>query len=197
MMTASALNIDIKFHEIDLFKNENRREFYRKINPLQKVPALQVGDTKILDSHAIALYLCQIAKEQNLYPENPIMRAKVNQMLFFNSGTLFRIDSYILTKYFAGQWPVSETTIEEWYSALDFLEYQLKDDWLTGNKVLLCDICTVAVVTSVLQLVPLTQRHERVQKWIENFQHLNFYVINKRGLLRLNSYINAFKAIHA
>lgn len=31
MMTASALNIDIKFHEIDLFKNENRREFYRKV----------------------------------------------------------------------------------------------------------------------------------------------------------------------
>lgn len=60
---------------------------------------MQVGDTKILDSHAIALYLCQIAKQQILYPENPIMRAKVNQMLFFNSGTLFRIDNYILVSY--------------------------------------------------------------------------------------------------
>ncbi|CAH2089097.1 unnamed protein product [Euphydryas editha] len=196
MMTASVLNIDIQFHKIDLFKNENRSEFYRKINPLQKVPALQVGDTKILDSHAIAMYLCQIANEQILYPENPILRAKVNQMLFFNSSTLFRVDSYILSKYFARQWPVSKTVIEEWYSALDYLEYQLKDDWLTGNKVLLCDICAVAVVTSVLPLIPLTERHERVQQWIENFQHLKYYDINRRGLLKLNSYIDAFKDTH-
>lgn len=37
MMTASALNIDIKFHEIDLFKNEHRQEFYRKVRVIIKI----------------------------------------------------------------------------------------------------------------------------------------------------------------
>nr|XP_026492644.1 glutathione S-transferase E14-like [Vanessa tameamea] len=190
MMTASILNIDIEFHKIDLFKNENRTAFYREINPLQKVPAMQVGDLKIVDSHAIALYLCQVAGDKYLYPQDPALRAKVNQMLFFNSSTLFRIDSYIMSNYFARQ-PVNETTVEEWYTALDYLEYNLKDNWLVGNKMLLCDICAVAVVTSMLPLFPLIKRHKRVKQWIENFQCLPFYDINRRGLVNLRMCINA------
>ncbi|XP_050352192.1 glutathione S-transferase E14-like [Nymphalis io] len=191
MMTASILNIDIEFHKIDLFKNENRTDFYREINPLQKVPAMQVGDLKIIDSHAIALYLCQVVNDENLYPQDPAIRAKVNQMLFFNSSTLFRIDSFIMSKYFARQWPINKTTVEEWYTALDYLEYNLKDTWLAGSKMLLCDICAVAVVTSVLPLFPLTKRHERVKQWIAKFQCLPFYDINRRGLVNLRMRIDS------
>ncbi|XP_046970298.1 glutathione S-transferase E14-like [Vanessa cardui] len=196
LMTASILKIDIEFHKIDLFKNENRTDFYREINPLQKVPALQVGDLKILDSHAIALYLCQIADDKDLYPQDPALRAKVNQMLFFNSSTLFRIDSYIMSKYFARQ-PVNKTTVEEWYAALDYLEYNLNDNWLGGNKMLLCDICAVAVVTSMLPLFSLTKRHKRVKQWIENFQCLPFYDINRRGLVNLRMCIDAINNVRA
>lgn len=67
-----------------------------QINPLQKVPALAVKDTIICDSHAIAIYLCQLANDCHLYPVEPIERAKINQLLFFNSSTLFRIDSKLM-----------------------------------------------------------------------------------------------------
>lgn len=57
----------------------------------------------------------------------------------------------------------------------------------------LCDICVVTVVTSMCVLVPLTQRHHRVQQWVKRFESLPFYEINKRGLSDLNNYVMAMK----
>lgn len=142
-MTASMLSVPMKIHDIDLFKGENRTEFYKKvltlltndlkkflklrwklvlkllpwsvltswltvtifidlpnlhtfqINPLLKVPALQVDDHIITDSHAIALYLCQEFGGHMLYPQDVIIRSRVHQMMFFNASTLFPIDSAI------------------------------------------------------------------------------------------------------
>ncbi|CAH0724143.1 unnamed protein product, partial [Brenthis ino] len=164
------------------------------INPLQKVPAMVTNDTNVCDSHAIAIYFCQLVNDYSLYPEDRVQRAKINQILFFNSSTLFRIDSELMSTFFAGHWPMGEMKLEEWYSALDFLEFLLnKNNWLAGNKIHLCDICVVTVVTSMCLLVPLTQRHPRVQQWVKLFESLPFYDINKRGLCALNNYIMAMK----
>lgn len=67
-----------------------------QINPLQKVPALVIGDEVISDSHAIALYLCQRNENQNVYPEDDIiLKARVDEMLFYNATTLFPVNSAI------------------------------------------------------------------------------------------------------
>lgn len=66
-----------------------------QINPLQKVPALVINDEVLCDSHAIALYLCRISKNNELYPEEEDLMAKIDDILFFNSGVLFPIDSEI------------------------------------------------------------------------------------------------------
>ncbi|XP_072942792.1 glutathione S-transferase E14-like isoform X2 [Epargyreus clarus] len=42
LMTASVLDIKIDYHEIDIFIGKQKSEFYKNINPLQKVPALLV-----------------------------------------------------------------------------------------------------------------------------------------------------------
>lgn len=64
-----------------------------QINPLEKVPVLIDGRTTICDSHAISIYLCQKSGDQHLYPDDAKIKAKINEMIFFNSGTLFTIDS--------------------------------------------------------------------------------------------------------
>ncbi|XP_069361330.1 glutathione S-transferase E14-like isoform X1 [Maniola hyperantus] len=197
-MTASFLGIELNFRKIDLFQNENKSESFMKINPLQKVPAMVVGDVTICDSHAIASYFCQIGNDTRLYPDEPLLRAKINQMLFFNSSTLFRIDSEIFTAYFSQQWPINDKKIEEWLSALDYLEYQLNinNNWLADTKMHLCDICTVPVVTSMSQLVPLTERHPKVAQWTKKFEDYPFYEINKRGLVALQNCIDVMKNVY-
>ncbi|KAJ8717579.1 hypothetical protein PYW07_005509 [Mythimna separata] len=194
MMTASLLNIDLEFHYIDLFKAENRSEFYKKINPLQKVPALSVDGDIICDSHAIALYFCRTGNGQELYPEATIPRTKIDEWLYFNAGVLFPIDSAIFTEYFAGKWPADEVKVNNWYSALDYLELKLRDQkWLTGDKMRLCDLCCGTTISSLEILVPLLQRHENVKNWLEALNSVSCFEVNKRGLKRLQSFVDILK----
>lgn len=56
---------------------------------------MSVNNQTIRDSHAIALYLCGMSNSNIIYPEHPLERAKVHEMMFYNSSTLFPIDSTI------------------------------------------------------------------------------------------------------
>ncbi|XP_061720705.1 glutathione S-transferase E14-like isoform X2 [Cydia pomonella] len=193
-MVASMLEIKFDYHHIDLFKADNKSPFYTKINQLEKVPALQVGDEVICDSHAIALYLCRTGDGQRLYPKNPITRAKVDQTLFFNASTLFPIDSYIFTEYFRGKWPVNDVKIQEWRSAVDRLEHLLADQmWLACDKVTLADLCCATTVSSLQLLVPPLDCHIKVKQWLDRLQTLSCYETNLRGLERLKNCIRSLE----
>ncbi|XP_031765891.1 glutathione S-transferase 1-like isoform X2 [Galleria mellonella] len=196
LMTASVLGIDLKFHHIDLFCSENKSDFFTKINPLQKVPALVAGDDVICDSHAIALYLCGKRKNQKLYPRDPSIKAQIDQMLFFNSAELFPIDSAIYSEYFTGKWPADEQKVKNWYRLLDHLDGRLKTrTWLAGEKLYLCDICCAATVSTLQLLIPLLNRHKNVEIWLNRVQALPCFEINKSGLKRLNVFVEKIKSI--
>ncbi|XP_053614947.1 glutathione S-transferase 1-like isoform X2 [Plodia interpunctella] len=196
MMTASALNVEYKLHRVDLFCSEHKSEFYTRINPLQKVPALAVGEHIISDSHAIALYLCRRSRDNKLYSKSTKIKSQIDQMLFFNSGTLFPIDSAIFSEYFTGKWPADENKVKDWYRALDYLEHRLKEhNWLAGDRVSICDLCCVTTVSSLQLLLPLSDRHSNISDWLQRLQKLPFYKLNERGLKRLNVFVEKIKSI--
>ncbi|XP_041985102.1 glutathione S-transferase E14-like [Aricia agestis] len=193
-MTACMLDIPLEYRLVDLFKGEHRTEEYKKINPLQKVPALVTGTQVIADSHAIALHLCALAgaRGRRLLPAEP-HRAAVHEMMFYNASTLFPIDSYVLSSFFAGRRPAEEK-IEEWQRGLDHLEHKLKDrTWLTGDEMTICDLCIIATTTSMETLMPVTRRHDRVMQWMRRFEDLPCYDINKLGVERLRSFVESKK----
>ncbi|KAM3959420.1 glutathione S-transferase E14 [Aphomia sociella] len=195
-MTASVLNIDLKFHHIDLFCSEHKSEFFTKINPLQKVPVLAAENDIICDSHAIVLYLCRKSRNEKLYPKNHSTKAQIDQMLFFNSSQLFVVNSAIYTEYFAGKWPADEEKVKQWYLLLDYLEDRLKKyTWLGGEKLYLCDICCAATVSSLQLLLPLLDHHKNIKKWLKELQTQPWFEINTRGLKRLNVFVDKIKTI--
>ncbi|XP_030030115.2 glutathione S-transferase 1-like isoform X1 [Manduca sexta] len=190
MMTASMLNIDYTFHKIDLFKSENKSDFYKKINPLQKVPALSVDGEIICDSHAIALYLCRLSKYQKLYPSDDLMKAAVDRMLYFNATNLFPIDSFIFTEYFAGKKSISNEKVIEWHSSLIYIDDKLnKHRWLAGEEMWLCDICCGATISSLELLIPGVEKYVALQSWMQRLQKLPCFKINYSGLMKLNNYV--------
>lgn len=68
-----------------------------QINPLHTVPTLIIGDVQITDSHAICTYLVnEYAPNSTLYPQDPLDRAKVDKILYFNNGLFFPRQSAIL-----------------------------------------------------------------------------------------------------
>ncbi|XP_075981432.1 glutathione S-transferase 1-like [Anticarsia gemmatalis] len=193
MITASLLKTELDFHKIDLFKGENKLDFYKKINPLQKVPALELNGEVIADSQAIALHLCR-SIPNDLYPEDVFIRTRVEEMMFYNAGVLFPIDSAIYTDFFAGKWPADENKLTKWYDAMDYLEKKLDaHKFLTGHEVRLCDLCCGTTVSSLEILVPLCDRHEKVKEWLKNLKSLPGFEINDQGLHRLLSFVNTIK----
>ncbi|XP_049877426.1 glutathione S-transferase 1-like isoform X2 [Pectinophora gossypiella] len=194
MMTASALEIDLNFHKVDLFRGENKTEFYTKINRLQKVPALEIENEVILESNAIALYLCNRSKDRDLYPSEILPKARVDQMLFFNSGELFPLDSAIFSAFFANEWPIDATQVEKWNTLLDYLESVLVNSkWLAGEKMRLCDLSCAATISSLRLLIPPLKRHSKVNDWLENINALPFSHINAAGLKVLKTNVETVK----
>ncbi|XP_022837694.1 glutathione S-transferase E14-like isoform X2 [Spodoptera litura] len=194
MMTASLANVEVEFQKIDLFQGENRTEFYKKINPFQKVPSLSVNGQNICDSHAIAVYFCRKSYNKELYPDDIILKAKIDEWLYFDAGILFPIDSAIFSDFFAGKWPANEVLINKWYFALDHCELVLeKQKWLTGDKIRLCDICCGTTISSLEILIPLLERHQRLKEWMRELRNLPCFEINTRGLKRLQVFVDAVK----
>ncbi|KAJ0174367.1 hypothetical protein K1T71_010513 [Dendrolimus kikuchii] len=191
MITAAILKTDLEFRQIDLFKAENKSDFFTKINPLQKVPALAVGGETICDSHAITMYLCQESEDQNLYPEDAMLRAKINEMIFFNSGTLFTIDSSIYGDYFAGKRQINKELVGKWHSALNYMEAKLdQNPWLSGDKMRLSDICCATTISTLECLLPVLGTYVKLNNWMKKIEELPAFQINKDGLKRLKSFID-------
>ena len=83
------LGTDYDFKFMDLFKGEHKQENFLKLNPVGKVPVLQVGDDSIFESAAICRYIANQAQSP-LYPGDNLQRAKVDQWLDFFSNHLGR-----------------------------------------------------------------------------------------------------------
>ena len=62
-----------------------------QINPQHNIPGFVDGDFHMNESRAIGAYLANAyAKDKSIYPEEPKARAKVDQMMYFDMGQLYK-----------------------------------------------------------------------------------------------------------
>lgn len=70
-------------------QGEQLKPEYLSLNPAGTVPLLIDGDLRVADSSAIAIYLVETyAKDDSLYPKDPVQRVKVNERLFYVASTV-------------------------------------------------------------------------------------------------------------
>merc|ERR1712141_331247 len=68
-ITAALNGQELELRYVDLFGKEHKEDWFGKINPKRKVPALELDDGEILtESVIIAKYLCKICESSTLYP---------------------------------------------------------------------------------------------------------------------------------
>lgn len=53
----------------------------------------------------------------------------------------------------------------------------------------LCDICCGTTLSSLEILIPVSDRHPNVKKWLDNLKALPCFEINSRGLKRLQDFV--------
>ena len=62
-----------------------------QMNPQHNVPTIRDGDFCMNESRAIAAYIANAyGKGSNLYPEEPKVRARVDQRLYFDMGVFYK-----------------------------------------------------------------------------------------------------------
>lgn len=168
--------IDIPKQEVDLGALEQRGEKYTAINPMQRVPALELDDgTVISESMAICLYFEKLHPEPNLFGRDALECAMVEmwnrrlELHFYGPvSQSFRHTS-------PGMAAREKVQVAEWGNVcrdqavdfLNFLESELgKREYVAGNRFTVADInalCTVDFMR-VIKLA-LTPEMKNLTRW--------------------------------
>jgi glutathione S-transferase len=85
ILFASETGIPIDYQLVDLFSDENRSEWYTRLNANQAVPVLEHDGFVLTESSAILKYLADLT-DSPCYPKDLKARARVNEVMdFFNT----------------------------------------------------------------------------------------------------------------
>lgn len=150
---------------VTLRDNSHRSESYRRINPQQRLPTLELDDgTKLIQSLAIIEYLDAVHPEPRLIPEDPLERARAQAVAQIigcdihplnNSGTrnlltsMFEADDAALDSWTA-YW------IREGFAAIDRLLEP--GPYAFGETITIADLCIVPQVYNARRYqVPLDE----------------------------------------
>lgn len=152
-LTASLLGLPYKWQIVNLREGEQKQEWFLKINPVGKVPAMDDDGFYLFESNAICKYLCD-KQGSSLYPKDAKKRATVDQWIdyaSFHVGANFM--PVVYNRVFAprrGQ-AVNEKAIADALEALKqylpVLENQLtQHKHVVSSEVSLADIVLLALL---------------------------------------------------
>jgi len=196
-LTLKVLNLDYEYKEVNLQAGEHLSEEYVKKNPQHTVPMLDDNGTFIWDSHAIAAYLVdKYAKSDELYPRDLVLRAQVDQRLFFDASILFMSLRNVSIPYFLRQVSlVPKEKVDNIKDAYGHLENFLGDNpYLTGSQLTIADLCCGATASSLAAVLDLDElKYPKVAAWFERLSKLPHY--EEDNLRGLKKYINLLKPV--
>lgn len=90
MLLAKALGIHLNYKIVNFTKGEHLTPEYLQINPQHTIPTINDNGFILWESRPIMTYLIsKYAKNDSLYPKDPKEKAKVDQMMFFDAGSLY------------------------------------------------------------------------------------------------------------
>jgi len=144
--TADRLGIPYEWRPIDVVAGETRGPAFLAINPMGQVPAVVLDDGRVLaQSNAIIRYL---ARDSALLPEDPFLRAKVDEWLFWEQ---YSHEPYVaVCRYQMKYLGKNRDEREPWRvargeAALDLLDKELSQrPWLAGDGITVADIAILA-----------------------------------------------------
>ncbi|CAH2054236.1 unnamed protein product, partial [Iphiclides podalirius] len=169
---------NIQFINVNTLKGEQFTEEYLKMNPQHSVPTLKDGDFVIWDSHAISVYLLKkYTQDDSLYPVEHQKRALIDQRLHFDSGILFiAMRSAVDPVVFLNESTYRPEALMKIKAAYEFTDKFLTRNWLAGDELTLADICCVATISSLNEVMPIDPSlYPNLAKWFERCKQQDFY----------------------
>ncbi|KAL1923866.1 uncharacterized protein VTP21DRAFT_6901 [Calcarisporiella thermophila] len=156
-ITLEELGLPYNVKAISLSQNEQKSEWFTKINPNGRIPALtdhSRGEFNVFESGAIMIYLCEhYDPSGKLYPKDPNARSEVLQWLMFQMGGVGPMQGQA-NHFFKFAPEKIEYGIKRYQNETrrlyEVIEKQLSQgrEWLAGGQYSLADIANFTWVRS-------------------------------------------------
>lgn len=166
IMTAKLLNLDLNIINYNLSRGEHLNEDFKKVNPRRCVPTLVDNGFALWESRAIMTYLVnKYAPNSPLYPSDPVLRAQVDQYLYFDLEKLAMTSgAYIKPLFF--QTLLKPECLEDVKKSLELLDSFLTDKkFLVNDQLTLADIAAATTLSGFVCFGEDFADYKAIQKW--------------------------------
>ncbi len=138
---------DYKLVPVNVLTGETEQPEHLERHPFGKVPVLDHGDLRLIETSAITRYLDEVLDGPSFTPDNPRDRARMNMAIglydSYGYGTLLSVAGYHLFPDFLGN-PGPEFLEEKVALARKVLSEIMKlrgeADWIAGDRPSLADL---------------------------------------------------------
>ncbi|XP_076300998.1 glutathione S-transferase 1-like [Lasioglossum baleicum] len=168
MLLAKAIGVHLNLKTINVLKGEAMKPSYLKLNPQHTIPTIDDNGFILCESRPIMGYLVsKYAKNDSLYPTDSKKRAKVDQMLYFDHGTLFTnvLKTYVPVVFGQTNTP-NEDGVQAMERSCELLNTFLEDsEFVAGDTLTIADF-SISTTICVLQCFSFDiGRYDNVAAW--------------------------------
>ncbi|XP_055679031.1 glutathione S-transferase 1-like [Lutzomyia longipalpis] len=184
LLLGKALGIEFNLKEMDLMAGDHLKPEFVKINYQHCVPTIVDNGFALWESRAILIYLVdKYAKNDSLYPSDPQKRARVNQKLYFDMGTLYqRFAEYYYPPIFAKA-HFDPAAFKKMEDAVVFLNTGLEGQkYAAGDSLTIADFALVATIATFDAFKFDLSKYPNVVQWYEMCKKtITGYEVNQKG----------------
>jgi maleylacetoacetate isomerase len=137
---------------VNLLKGEQHDPAYTDVNPHGRVPSLDLGDVRLIQSPAVLEYLDEVYPEPPLLPADPVKRAQVRAVCAIIGCDIHPLNNSGTLAYLKGPLGHDQAAIDAWYAhwvrqGLDAVEQLIAPGpFAFGERVTLADIYLIPQV---------------------------------------------------
>lgn len=173
------LDFNYQWIPIDILNGDTETSEFRAINPLGKIPVLELSEGMYLNESNAILHF--IAEETDWIPATSLEKARVLQWQFFEQ---YSHEPYIAVARFIQKYlglpedrrQQYEALHEKGYQALDVMEQQLSETvFLVGDQPTLADLSLFAYTHVAEEGGFELHRYPAINNWIHKIQSLEGY----------------------
>src|SRR5215216_5673096 len=100
---------------VNLLKREHTAQAYKAVNPQQRVPALDLGDTVLVQSPAILEYLDETHPEPPLLPVGALARARIRAVCALVACDIHPLNNLGTLAYLKQRFGHDQAAVDAWY----------------------------------------------------------------------------------
>ncbi|WP_252180347.1 maleylacetoacetate isomerase [Endozoicomonas sp. 4G] len=180
-----ALNLKEVDHElipVNLLKSEQKGDDYKNIQPQGLVPALAVGNKRLIQSMAILEWLEDSYPEPAIIPGDAWQKSQIRSLANLISCDIHPLNNLRVLNYLKSEFEMTDEQKAHWYqhwikTGFDAFEQLLGNSrFCIGDTPTLADICLVPQVYNALRFnVPLTD-YPNIQRIYQQCNELNAFI---------------------